>query len=125
MSGADSIRQALDALEQTLLDIERVANSKDIERRRELISQRRMLAERLAEVQQRANAPGSPFASEPEHEEFQRCFSKVRNAIALHQATWSVVLIDNAPAEYLESSRSASAALRTFIAWGRGALRPG
>ena len=124
MSGAEAVRQALDALEQTLHDIERVAVRTDTDRRRDLIEQRRALSARMTEVQQRGVGPGSPFAADEALQiEFQRYFSKVRNAVALHQATWSVVLIDDAPAGYLESSRAASAALREFIAWSREALR--
>ncbi|MEI9852131.1 MAG: hypothetical protein WDN24_16235 [Sphingomonas sp.] len=123
MPGGDGFAPAFDALERTLHDIELVARRSDAERKRDLIVQRRLLAERMTAVQQLAHAPGSPFAREPEALEFHRQFSKMRSAVALHQATWSVVLIDDAPQEYLDSSRSASDAVRAFLLWARGVLR--
>ena len=124
MSGAEAVRQAIDALEQTLHEIGRVAVRTDADRKRDLIEQRRALSARMTEVQQRGIAPGSPFAADQALlVEFQRNFSKMRNAVALHQATWSVVLIDDSPEGYLESSQSASTALREFIAWSRETLR--
>ena len=122
MGAAETLAEALDALESTLLEIERVANRKDGDRARELIAQRRALSDGMTRVQQAATAAGSPFAQEPVLAEFQREFSKMRSAVALHQATWSVVLIDEAPAAYIASSRNASAATRSFLGWARGVL---
>ena len=122
MADTSALTDCINALEATLGELNRIARRSDADRKRDLVAMRRILSERIGMLPDAATQPGAPFADPPLSDEFQARFSKMRSAVALHQATWSVVLIDDAPDSYRASAAHATATTRDFILWARAAL---
>jgi hypothetical protein len=54
--------------------------------------------------------------------EFRRRFSDMRSKIALHQAKWPAVLLDNVDPEFVQSAETIIASNRLFEQWALGTL---
>lgn len=121
MSSAADLRRLLrviDELDAVQEAISVAARSDGSERKGEIVQLRRKLAEHIATVGTFADAAlakddGALLA------EFRTRLSKMRTEVALHQANWPAVSLDEAPAEYEKSAAGVGRARRAFMSWAR------
>jgi hypothetical protein len=116
------LRRDLDALEKLNADIGDVARRNDDERLRELIALRRKLAEQIAVVGQLGDAIFVQRGDDTLLRTYRSGFSRMRSAVALHQANWPAVMLGERPDEYRASAVTARDASREFIEWARRTL---
>lgn len=114
-----------DALEATVAALDRVANRTDHDRKRDLIMLRQQLSAQLAALHDGVMAGEGPLAEGPLIEEFRTRFSALRNSVAIHQASFPAVLLDETANEYRTSGLQSSALLRNMIVWIRHAVKKG
>ncbi len=114
-----------DALEATVAALDRVANRTDPDRKRDLIMLRQQLSAQLAALHDGVLAGKSPLSSGSLNEEFRTRFSALRNSVAIHQASFPAVLLDDMAKEYRASGLQSSARLRDMIVWIRHAVKKG
>lgn len=87
--------------------------------RREAVRLRRLIFERIAAI---GFAGRSAFEHQFDTASFQDRFSRMRSALAYHQASRPIVAIDCESDDYQLSAIRVREANRTFIAWVRRTL---
>lgn len=87
--------------------------------RKEAIKIRRQISDVLAAI---SFAAKDVFQDPVSDTHFRNEFSKMRSAIAFHQASWPVVSVDYADPEYTVSESGVRASCSEFIQWVRNAL---
>lgn len=93
---------------------------KDAERKRDLVAARRALGEQLVTLEHLVrDAPDTQIGSDLKRE-FGRRLSRLRSAIAYHQASWPAVLLQEGEgaAEYRYSAREVTDIFGDFLHWG-------
>lgn len=84
--------------------------------RREAVRLRRLISEKIAAI---GIAGRSAFQDRPDKNAFHDGFSRMRSAVAYHQASWPIVAVDSASADYQLSIVRVRAANQAFIEWVR------
>jgi hypothetical protein len=87
--------------------------------RREAVRLRRLISERIAAI---SLAGRKVFQNRPDKNAFDDGFSRMRSAVANHQASWPIVAVDSASADYQLSVVRVREANRTFIEWVRRSM---
>jgi hypothetical protein len=87
----------------------------------EAIQLRRRLADTIVAI---AALGGVVFARTDLEGNFRNELSKMRSAVAYHQASWPIVAVDHDDSEYRESETRTRDACQNFIVWVRMALDP-
>ncbi|WP_010161938.1 hypothetical protein [Sphingomonas sp. PAMC 26617] len=108
--------EAVNLLETLHNNAARLGNDWLVKNRRQAVDLRRKITALHAEI---SRAGDETFRDTPQYSEFRSQFSKLRSAIALHQASWPIVAIDTENPEYLSSVQSTREASRQFITWVR------
>lgn len=108
----------LDAVQEAISVAARSGRS---ERKSEIVQLRRELAEHIVAVGALASAT---LAQDDAAllAEFRTKLSKMRTEVALHQANWPAVSLDEAPAEYQNSALGVGRARKEFVSWARTAI---
>jgi hypothetical protein len=117
------------ALASALTELERIqsamaglSTSDLTEWRRELINLRRQLQLQITELGEVAErCDGLHRRSDLGHD-FWENFAKMRTAVALHQARWPAVAIDQADPAYQQSIAGVRAANRAFVALAKDVI---
>lgn len=119
-SPGSRLLDCLDALDETQRAIAELNKRTDPDHGKDLLVQRRLLAERLLALHQAATAKGGSFAPQQSHsDEFQMRYSEMRAKVAQHQALWSVVSIPDRRDEYRASAVKATQSILDFTRWVR------
>jgi hypothetical protein len=121
-----AFREAVAELERVQAAMADVTNSGGENWKREFIDLRRQLQAQIGQVARAASACRGLATSDVLARDIQEALSRMRTAVALHQANWPAVSIDPADPGYIKSSASVRAANRAFIdlaqqVLGRGA----
>ena len=117
-----SLLVEIDKLERILGDVERILKRADIGRKLELVGLRRRLSAQMASVRATGEAAlpatnGAELATE-----YRARFSTMVRAVALHQAGWPAVTINEEGEGYLKSATAVARTIRDFVTWTRLAL---
>lgn len=118
MDFGNEVKAAVADLEETL----RLSRRLDVgfdDRRKEAIEQRRDISEKLARLSSAAQAIPDIHARST----FLSALSKMRAALAVHQASWPIVTIDQTNPTYLASIKAARSAYEQFFDWVRAQSR--
>ena len=118
MSAKIDLSRAIDDYEKALSRSAGLGD-RSMDNRRQAIQLRRDMSDRIAAI---ALHGREAFARSERANEFHKEFSMMRSAMAYHQASWPVVLVDNDDTGYQASVRSVREANQRFIAWVRHAL---
>lgn len=114
MDIGDELRVAVGDLETTLRLSRRLDRGFN-DHRMEAIQQRREISAKLARLSSAAQA----ISDGSDRSTFLNQFSKMRSALALHQATWPIVAVDQSDPAYRTSIQTARAAYFKFFEWVR------
>ena len=92
---------------------------KDPERKRDLVIARRHLSEDLGALESYVRENHGMIADAAIEQDFRKRLSRLRSAIAYHQASWPAVRIDEDPGGYRLTSIEFSDVFREFLEWGK------
>ena len=121
MSDRDDLRRTVDELEDLLRQSANLSDDLDDHRRRG-IELRREIGQKVAAI---GSLVEKAFDAASEQGSFRSEFSKMRSAMAYHQASWPIVSIKPDDAGYIASVAALREANRHFISWVRAALAAG
>jgi hypothetical protein len=85
----------------------------------EAIQLRRLLTDQISAI---ASLGGAVFSGNDLQGNFRNELSKMRSAVAYHQASWPIVAVDHDDTEYFASETKTREACQNFIVWMRKAL---
>lgn len=119
MTGREELLDAIAALEAAFVQAAELGKDNFLEHRKEVVELRRLIAGQNASI---ASLCDDAFAEPETRQAFRNEFSKMRSAMALHQASWPVVSIAFDNPDYLSSLTLMQEAHRNFIRWARTAL---
>ena len=114
MDELQAFRESVAELERVQAAMARVSNSGGENWKREFIELRRQLQAQIGLVA-RAASDCRRLTTSDVARDIQESLSRMRTAVALHQANWPAVSIVPADPGYIESSASVRAANRAFI----------
>jgi hypothetical protein len=113
------LRSALRDYSRAANDVAAVGARQDEGRKRALVLSRRQLSEHVG-ILSTAIEKDEVLAKSPgEQQELNRLFATMRYALALHQADWPAVSIDDDPLAYRESSLRVREKSSAFWDWCR------
>ncbi|MDB5582404.1 MAG: hypothetical protein JWR80_7580 [Bradyrhizobium sp.] len=110
------------ALEQMLADVERILQRSDNERRLELIGLRRLISTQIPRVRDAGARACLPIDGTTLATEYRSRFSAMLNALALHQANWPAIKVNEDMEGYLRSAATVVSMVRAFTTWTRRAF---
>ena len=119
MTARSMLLDAVNALEAAFAEAATLEGDGFEEHRKEVVRLRRQIAAQNATI---ATLCDAAFEQPERRQAFHSEFSKMRSAMAFHQASWPAVAIDFQNPGYLSSLQSMRDAHRTFIAWSKIAL---
>jgi hypothetical protein len=117
MTGKADLQAPVTALEAAFDRSTQLAAEGFHESRGEIIQLRREISDGLAQLAK----VGEGITDRALREEFRVEFSRMRSALALHLASWPVVLIKPDDPRYRTSIYAARAGYRAFFEWVRSA----
>lgn len=120
--GLEQFRSAVEELETIQQQLASVAKEQGCDWRRELIDLRRKLQMQIGVVAAAIGNTPSLSRDSERGPALSEALSKMRSALALHQANWPAVSIDPASFQYAQSTATVRAANRAFIDLVREAL---
>jgi len=120
VTGRDKLLAAIDLLEASFAQAVKLGDDNFIEHRKEVIQLRRVILEQNSAI---AALCDEAFGNSEGREAFRAAFSKMRSAMAHHQASWPVVSINFESLDYIASLQAMRDANRNFITWVRSALK--
>ncbi|MDB5578983.1 MAG: hypothetical protein JWR80_4159 [Bradyrhizobium sp.] len=112
----------LNKLELLLIDIELILKRSDNDRRLELIGLRRLMSTQMARVRVLGDSAFPPTNGAKLTTDYRTRFSTAVRAIALHQASWPAIKINEGREGYFESATAVVGKVRDFVTWARDAL---
>ena len=104
-------------LKQIQQSLSAAANRTDAERKMETVALRRLLAVQVGIVGKAAEQDFLPNADAELAREFRQLISAMRRAIALHQANFPAVRMDEQSNEYHDSVKDVRTANANFFKW--------
>jgi hypothetical protein len=107
----------LRTLERIQADLTQLAGRYDEARKGQTVDLRRQLAHQMGVLSELGRQTLSAPADQELYADFRTRLSAMRNAIALHQAEWPAVALDQAPQEYLQSAQRVLKAKEAFTPW--------
>lgn len=116
------ITQQLSVLGETYQLFLEIAIREDVERKKDLVAARRMLANQLSHLENLIASDSNKSIDTDTAREFRKRLSYLRTAIAYHQASWPAIMIDDDPASYRLTAREPAMAFRKFLEWGQHSL---
>ncbi len=117
-----TLREALERYRAIEKDIVSIGTNGDPDRKLALVRARRSLAEQIGVIGTIIEEDVG-LAHHPDlQKELGRLFAAMRYSLALHQANWPVVKIDEDPAAYLASARDTQHKSDLFWTWCRANL---
>lgn len=119
MGERDELLRAVDRLESLLRQVGDLIGNRATDNRKAILEARRLIAEQISIV---AKLGTDVAAKQERAHEFRGEFSKLRSAIALHQASWPVVSINVNDPLYQKSVAQSREAYGSFLAWLKRSL---
>lgn len=119
VTAGTALGNEIDAFAKIVGDLRAISMRSDTDRRGELIALRRQLGGQIVRLRETGAAT---FTDAVLSDEFRSRLSKVQSLMALHQAKWPAVAIDEDDAAYRGSAQQLADANHGFIAWVRSAL---
>jgi hypothetical protein len=117
MSDYKALLRELRTLEQIQTELTQLSTRHDAARKAETVKLRRQLAHQLGVLGNLGTAVLSVEADKQLYEAYRSRLSVMRSAIALHQAEWPAVTLDDAPQEYHLSAQRVLKAKQEFTPW--------
>jgi hypothetical protein len=118
VTGRDELRRLVDDFEDALRQSAELTEGLE-DHRKHGLELRRQISAKLAMI---GSLGEQAFDPGDRQQAFRSEFSKMRSAMAYHQASWPIVSIRPEDPDYLASVRSLREANRTFISWAKAAL---
>lgn len=112
----------IDAFEQMIADLQAIAARADSGRRSELVVLRKRLSDQIVRMRDIGVRVFTDGAGSTIVDDFRSRLSTVLHLVAMHQASWPAVGIDENSADYSRSADNVAQANRAFIAWTRAAM---
>lgn len=122
MRPSAALREALERYRAIEREIVSIGTSSDPDRKLALVRARRTLSEQIGIIGMMIEDDADLARHAELQKEFGRLFAAVRYSLALHQANWPVVKIDEDHAAYLASARGAQEKSDIFWTWCRANL---
>jgi hypothetical protein len=111
------LRDALGQYRRVEDDVAAVRDRSDAERKLALVNSRRQLSEQIGQLGPVIETDADLASNPDKQKEISRLFAAMRYSLALHQANWPAVKIDEDPAAYRESSLGVKAKSDAFWSW--------
>jgi len=121
MSQRDDLGRLIDELESLLRQSADLAQGLDGNRKRG-IELRREIGATIARI---GSVGEGVFDEAGDQPAFRQEFSKLRSAMAFHQASWPIVAVEPENPDYITSVQSLRETNRNFISWVRATLAAG
>jgi hypothetical protein len=119
MTEREQLLQAVNELEATFRQSAELGNANFRNNRKEAVQLRRVISDRLASI---STIGAAAFADTEMLRPFQSEFSRMRSTMALHHASWPIVMIDLDDQDYLASAMALRESNSRFIGWVRTAV---
>jgi len=117
LSSKRNLLDAVEALEASFSRSASLGGENFDAKRKEVVQVRREISDQLGIVSSMGNVA---FDGTPLQDLFRSEFSKMRSALALHQASWPVVAIELENPDYLSSVTALRESTVRFMAWVKG-----
>jgi hypothetical protein len=111
------LRDALGNFRVVEDDVAAIGVRSDEARKQALVRSRRELSERIGELAPAIEADADLAAQPEKHKEVGRLFAAMRYSLAVHQADWPAVKIDEDPAAYRHSALNVQEKSKAFWGW--------
>ena len=122
MSDSRALRSAIAQFEAIIAEMKEISRRSDSERRGELVRLRRALSNQVMLVREAGATTFGDAIDDPLAREFRLRLSAVLSAIALHQANWPAVSIDEGSDAFRASSANVAQVNASFVGWTRDIL---
>lgn len=122
MIAATRLSADLATFGQIISELSAIAGRTDPERRSELVTLRKKLSDHIARMRDTGVQAFTDVGEAELASEFRSRLSNVLNLVALHQASWPAVTIDEGNAAYRTSAGKVAETNRAFIDWTRSAI---
>jgi hypothetical protein len=109
-----ALRQALADLVTAEKGVAAVSDRKDAERKADLVKARRRIAEQLGVVGGLIEREPSLSGDDDAKTRITRLFSAMRSQLAMHQANWPAIRIDDDPVAYRDSAMAVREKVSAF-----------
>ncbi|MGL5838849.1 MAG: hypothetical protein ACRCY3_10155 [Sphingorhabdus sp.] len=117
------ILKVLEQVEKVQLDAKNNGMNRPEDWQMQTITIRRKVAALMSDISQLVDkADGQIFDSATQRKARDH-LSKLRSAIALHQASWPVVMIDSGGEDYRTSAMRVDGEIKDFLKWMRSQLK--
>lgn len=103
-------------------DLVAIGVRRDEQRKQALVRSRRLLAEQMGKLGLSIEQDTLLATDSGKQQEMNRLFAAMRYSLALHQANWPAVKIDEDPVAYQASAHNVQEKSRAFWAWCRDNL---
>lgn len=117
MSNCNALVREIRTLEKIQFDLASVSQRKDNERKLEMVQLRRRLSLQIGIISAEADKGFLTGATGEVAREFRSLLSAMRRAVALHQANWPAVRLDEQNLEYGQSVVAVREANNRFLRW--------
>lgn len=116
------LRDALGRYRRIEDDVAAVRDRSDAERKQALVNSRRQLSEQIGQLGPVIEGDVDLAQDPDKQKEISRLFTAMRYSLALHQASWPAVKIDEDPAAYRASSLGVKEKSDAFWSWWQSNL---
>lgn len=117
------LREELAKFRSMTTAIADIGQRTDEARKGELVKLRREYAEQIGKLSGAIEADEGLAANTDLRSEFRKRFSEMRSALALHQANWPAISMDENPVAYRASAMNVSKLQGGFLEWSAEQLR--
>ena len=119
MSDNRTLMDEIHKLQKIHADLAVISERTDEQRKLELVQLRRQLAMQIGVISALADKNFLPGAEDIVGREFRSLLSAMRRGIALHQANWPAVKVDEQNSDYRQSIQQAREANSRFRDWAK------
>lgn len=119
----NSLNSEIEKLEKIHAELALISQRIDGERKLELVQLRRQLSVQIGVISAEADKSFLSEVSQEHAREFRSLLSAMRRAVALHQAEWPAVRLDEQNFEYRQSVQSVREANGHFLRWANDNIR--
>lgn len=123
MASCSALVGEIRKLSKIQTELASISQRTDAERKLEMVQLRRLLSAQIGVISAEAD---KGFLAQAEHDvvrNFRSLLSAMRRAVALHQANWPAVKLDEQNSEYRQSVKSVREANAAFLQWASENIR--
>jgi hypothetical protein len=111
------LSQSVASLEELLALIASISERDDEKRKLDLVQSRRLLALKIGEIAAVGNKLFTAFPDKELEAGFRSRLNAMRHAVAMHQADFPAVSLENKNSEFVASARRVRNSNRDFVDW--------